>query len=66
MIRIKKPIKPPAILQTRGEKAIKELGEQYDADPELYKGWTFDSSDLRRNVRQDRITESPTRQMRVL
>ena len=43
MIRIKKPIKPPAIFQTKGEKAIKELGEQYDANSDAYKGWTFDS-----------------------
>jgi uncharacterized protein (TIGR02646 family) len=43
VIRIKKPTKAPAILQTRGNEATNELCDERDADPEAYKRWTFAS-----------------------
>ncbi len=43
MIRIKKPKQAPDILRKRGVKAARQFREQYDADPEAHKGWSFDS-----------------------
>ncbi len=43
MIQIKKPMQAPAILQDRGVKAARQFREQYEADPETYRGWSFDS-----------------------
>jgi uncharacterized protein (TIGR02646 family) len=42
VIQIKKPRKPPQVLQSRGKKVTKDLSDEYDADPSAYKGWTFD------------------------
>jgi uncharacterized protein (TIGR02646 family) len=43
VIWIDKPTKAPGILRDRGVKAARQFCEQYDTDPEAYKGWIFDS-----------------------
>ena len=44
VIRIKKPMQAPAILQNRGAKAAQQLCKARDADPRAFQGWTFDSN----------------------